>query len=48
MRYDYEIEYRRGKENTIANALSRTSSQELYTIVVSPVSFNIMNEIKKS
>jgi hypothetical protein len=48
MRYDYEIEYGRGKENTIADALSRISSQELYTIVVSPVSFSIMDEIKRS
>jgi hypothetical protein len=48
MRYDYEIEYGRGKENTIVDALSRISSQELYTIVISPVSFSIMDEIKRS
>jgi hypothetical protein len=48
MRYDYEIKYGRGKENTIADALSRISSQELYTIVVSPVFFSITDEIKRS
>jgi hypothetical protein len=44
----YKIEYRRGKENIIANAPSRVYSRKVYTLIVSTVSSNVMEEIQKS
>jgi len=45
MGYDYEIGYRKGKDNMEVDALSRTSSQLLYSLVVSSVSTKLMEEI---
>jgi hypothetical protein len=45
--YDYEIEYIKGKKNVAADTLSRTASQELYSMVVSSISSNIIEEITR-
>ena len=44
----YKIEYRWGKENIVANALSRVYSSKVYTLIVSTVSTNVIEEIQKS
>jgi hypothetical protein len=46
--FDYEIKYRRAKENLAANALSIHSSCEVFVKVVSTISTNIMVKVKKS
>lgn len=44
--FDYEIKYRRGKENIVIDALSRVSSGEICIMVVSTLTTNIMEEVK--
>jgi len=46
MGFDYEIEYRRGKENRVVDALFRVSSGEICIMVVSTITTNIMEEVK--
>jgi len=41
MGYDFEISYRRGKENVVANALSRTSCSEIFHMTLSLVSTDL-------
>jgi len=46
--YDYEIEYRQGKENMATNILFRVSSGKLYALTVSMISTSVMEEIRRS
>ena len=48
MGYDYEVCYKKGKENTVANALSRVQGYELMMIAVSNISSELMAEIQGS
>ncbi|GKB57762.1 transposon ty3-I gag-pol polyprotein [Tanacetum coccineum] len=47
--YDYEISYKKGSENTIADALSRISScSELCSLILSIVTSDLLQQIKNS
>lgn len=48
MGFDYEICYKHGKENVVADSLSRMHSFELMVLAVSSVSTELMAEIRKS
>jgi len=45
--YDYDIEYKQGRENVPANALSRIPNNKVYALTTSIVSTNLMDEIRK-
>lgn len=46
--YDYDIEYKQGRENLSVDALSRIPSNEVYALTTFTISLNLMTEIKKS
>ena len=46
--FDYEIEYKLGKENIPADALSRIPSKDLYAMTTSTISTGLMEEIRQS
>ena len=48
MGYDYDISYKTGKENFVADALLRAHQRELLAIAVSSISNGLMKEIQNS
>ena len=48
MGYDYEIRYKKGRENIIVDALSRMHSGEMVMMSISTISSNLMYEIQSS
>ena len=48
MRYDYEIRYKRGKENTAADSLSRLLAAQLLTLSLTSVHTSLIEEVKLS
>jgi hypothetical protein len=46
--YDYKIKYRNRKENIVIDTLSRVSNNELNALIVSIISINLMEKIKKT
>ena len=48
MGYDYDISYKNGRENVVADALSRMNTGELLLLAVSSISVGLMEQIQKS
>lgn len=46
--FDYVVEYKSGKDNIIADALSRTPGAQLLTIAASMVNSQLMDKLKKN
>lgn len=48
MGLDYEVWYRKGKENVAADALSRITNGELMATVISQIQTNLLTKVKAS
>ena len=48
MGYDYEINYKKGRENVVANAFSRMNSSELMFMAISTISSELMQQIQST
>ena len=48
MGYDYEINYKKGRENVVADALSRVNSSELMFMAISTISSDLMQQIQST
>ena len=48
MGYDYEISYKKGRENVAADSLSRMHVGEVVLMVISSISSDLMAEIQSS
>jgi hypothetical protein len=46
--YDYDIEYKQGRENVSVDALSRIPNKEVYALTTSTISTGLLAKIKKS
>jgi len=46
--YDYDIEYKQGRENVPADALFRIPNKEVYALTTSTISTDLLAEIKNS
>lgn len=46
--YDYEIFYKKGYENKVADALSRIPGFELLSLTISSISTDLLDRIRKS
>jgi hypothetical protein len=40
--YDYDIEYKQGRENVLADALSRIPNKEVYALTISTISTGLL------
>ena len=46
--FDYDIEYRKGRENIVVDALSRCSNSEVFSLTLSTISTNLLEAIQAS
>lgn len=48
MPFDYSIEYKKGSENKVADALSRVTGAELLALIISPTNTDLFQAIEAS